>query len=339
MQIILGSRLLKKVEFNDENELEKVVWSNPEVIFGEEVVYVPQKSIETVGGISTVPDGIAINLSAEKWYIVEVELAKHGTRHITQQVTIHLIAADNPKTKRELVKTIIPLIQKSEKWKKKFADLGIAEIQIQSTLERIMEKPPILVIPIDAVPPDLTGYAKSFPGNEVVPILIEKYIENGSRDVAYRTEHFTTTLETHEEDEKGKKPLEPLSREEFLKQCDGPGRTLFNRLEELAKEKKHELRAKTQAFSYYAVSKDSRFCLLTLWPKSVTILKYNMNESRKIPLEAASKFRDEMVRIGNLENRYDSMKEPSMSTRDGDLSEYETQLFVSAFGHLLGSIT
>jgi len=38
MRIILGSLLFKKAEFGEEGELERAVWSNPEVIFAEEVL-------------------------------------------------------------------------------------------------------------------------------------------------------------------------------------------------------------------------------------------------------------------------------------------------------------
>jgi hypothetical protein len=338
MRIILSSRLFKKAEFDDEIELEKAVWSNPEVIFGGEVIYVPQKSIETVGGISTIPDGIAINLSAERWYIVEVELARHGTwNHIAPQVNRQIVAAENPKTKKELVKTILGVIQKSEKWVKKFTDNGIPVIQIQSTLERVMEKLPVVVVVIDAIPQDLLEWSKPLK-NDFVPVVIEKYVEDGGNDVAYRTDRSVTVAPIPvEEEEKGTtKP--PVSEEAFLKQCDEPGRMLYKRLKELAKEKKHELKPSTQSFSYYVVSKNARFCLLTLWFKSVTIIKYNIHETGRIPVEAASRFRDEIVKIGNLENRYDTQEMPSLSTRDGELSEYEIELFVSAFKRMIDSI-
>jgi len=130
----------------------------------------------------------------------------------------------------------------------------------------------------------------------------------------------------------------PITKEEFLKKCDAPGRRLFKLLEELANEKGHELKPKTQAFSYYAFSKGSKFCLLTLWPASITILKYNIHEGDKISPEAALKFQENMVRIRNLKDKYDAQKEPGMSTREGELSEDEIELFVSAFRELLDSI-
>lgn len=130
----------------------------------------------------------------------------------------------------------------------------------------------------------------------------------------------------------------PVSEEAFLRQCDEPGRILYKRIKELAKEKKHELKPATQSFSYYVVSKNARFCLLTLWFKSVTIIKYNIHGTGRIPVEAASRFRDEIVKIRNLESRYDAQEMPSLSTRDGELSEYEIELFVSAFRRLLDSI-
>jgi hypothetical protein len=122
------------------------------------------------------------------------------------------------------------------------------------------------------------------------------------------------------------------------RQCDKPGQLLFNGLKELAKEKKHELKPGTSSYSYYALSKNSRFCLLTIWPFGVTVMKYPIHESGKIPPEAALRFRDEMVQIGSLKNSYDTMKMPTLSTCNGELSEYEIELFTSSFRRLLDSI-
>lgn len=113
-----------------------------------------------------------------------------------------------------------------------------------------------------------------------------------------------------------------ITKEEFLKKCAEPGRRLFKRLEELANEKGHELKPKTQAFSYYAFSKGSKFYLLTLWPNSITILKGNIHKGDKMSPEAALKFRDKIVHIRNLKDKYDAQ----------DL------LFISAFRELLDSI-
>lgn len=338
MRIILGARLFKKAEFSEESELGKAVSSNPSVIFGEEVIYIPQKSIETAGGAGTVPDGIAINLPAERWYIVEVELARHGTwGHIAQQVSKQIVAADNPRTKKETLNRVLSLIQKSDKWMRTFADRGISQIEIHSVVERIMEKPPIVVIVIDAVPSDLLEWARTVK-NEVAQVTIEKYVEDGGGDVAYRTDRLvaiTPELDERKERE-ARKP--PITEAEFLEQCDKPGKLLFNRLKEFAKEKKHEFKPGTSSYSYYALSKNSRFCLLTIWPGGVTIIKHPIHESDRIPPEAAQRFRDEIVQIGSLKNSYDTMKMPTMSTWNGELSEYEIQLFISSLRRLLDSI-
>jgi len=73
MRIIVGSRVFLKDQFKDEDELERVVQSHYDSIFGDEAIYVPKKSLETSGGVGTVPEAIVIDLSAEKWYIIEME--------------------------------------------------------------------------------------------------------------------------------------------------------------------------------------------------------------------------------------------------------------------------
>lgn len=75
-----------------------------------------------------------------------------------------------------------------------------------------------------------------------------------------------------------------------------------------------------------------------MWPDGVTILKWNIHEGDKISPEASLKFQDKIMRIRNLKDKYDVQKEPSMRTREGELSEDEIELFISAFRELLDSI-
>lgn len=74
------------------------------------------------------------------------------------------MTADNPKTKKDFVKRALAVIKKSERLIKKFTDRGIPEIEIQGTLEKIIEKTPVVVIAIDDIPPDLIVWQKSIPG-------------------------------------------------------------------------------------------------------------------------------------------------------------------------------
>ena len=64
-----------RVAFDNEAEIEDVVLDNAGLLFGPHAIILKQARITTVGGRATVPDGIAIDLQEEEWYLIEAERA------------------------------------------------------------------------------------------------------------------------------------------------------------------------------------------------------------------------------------------------------------------------
>ncbi len=337
MRIVIGSKTFIKSEFENEEELEDVVNSNVKYIFGEEAIYIPQKSLETTGGVSTIPDAIVIDLAAERWYIVEVELAKHGTwNHIAPQVSRQLVAADNQQTRHELTKITLREIENSDHWMKKFSEKNIPPIRIQELLERVMGNDPIIVLPIDKIPPDLEEWAKTLK-RDFFSVEIEKYVESGGSEIAYKIP--SGNLIPPSPPPETEQTERPITEGEFLKLCDEPGKIMYHRLKQLAKEKGCKIEAKTQAYSFYIVNGVERFCPIMIWPTHATIVKWNLKEENGITTDQLLRFRDTIMRIENLANKYDTMKMPTVSTKEGDISEYEIDLFVSAVSELIQPVT
>jgi len=337
MRIILGSRLFTRGEFKDEEELETVVQTRPEVILNEDVMFISKKSLRTPGGAETVPEAIAVDLSTERWYVIEVELAAHGVwNHIANQVSKQIVAASNPKMRLELRRIVMKEIEATEKWRKKLTDRGVPEMRMQEVVENILAKEPVIVIPIDRIPSDLNEWANT-QKHQVESIPVEKYVEVGSNEVAY---HIRGQLVASPEPPTEEKVAERhvVTEEEFLKQCDKPGQILYQRLKKLAAEKKHEFRPSTQSFSYYVVWRGGKFCPLIIWPKGVTIMRWNINDRNGVTPQSVSSFRDEIMRISDLANRYDAMPMPGLSTREGDLSENEIDDLMAAFRKLVDSV-
>jgi len=334
--IIYGSKRFSKSPFKDESELENVVASFYEVIFGEHSLYLPQRSIATSSGVGSIPDLVIINLRDKLWYIVEVELAEHGTwTHIVPQVTKEIVAADNQATKSILIKAIIDEVEKSEELKHKFFELSIPEIKIQQIIEDIMEKSPIIAIPIDGIPADLQDWADSL-GRDIKILEVEKYTSKEGELIFKLPENiFTPDEESEEEEDRGK----IITESEFLASCEEPGKVLFKQLKALANTKKHELKPRTKAFGYYVITKTKKFCPITIWSKTVTILKYNLNPNNGISPEASAAFLSEVSRISKLSDRFERLKEPYFSTREGDLTEDDVDRFISSFKKLLDSIS
>ena len=200
--LILNNRKFIKTPFENEAELEQVIVDNYEHIFGPSSIYLPKKKIKTGDGIGTIPDGFAIDLSTKKWYIVEAELLHHSVwNHIAPQVSKQVIASLQPISKRTIQELAIDSYSNDEITKEKFQELGIQEIDIRKFLQDILEKKPVIGIPIDNLSNDLKEWARTLKYN-VELWVIEKFIEfKDSSNIIYQLpEEFKPEVDTEEEE-------------------------------------------------------------------------------------------------------------------------------------------
>src|SRR5205085_5563790 len=189
--------------FINEDELETVVMNNAEYIFGPSSIYFPRRLIKTGDGAGTIPDGFVIDPAARQWFVVEAELSRHGVwTHIAPQVAKQVIAASQPVSKQLLTELAIERIRDDDDLREKFTDLGIAVIDIRRLIGEILDKKPIIGVPIDAVPRDLQEWATTL-RNEVKLWIVRKYIEFGQPDnVLYEIpDEYRPVLDTQEESE------------------------------------------------------------------------------------------------------------------------------------------
>jgi len=337
--IILETKRFTKSSFKDEEELEKVVVSHYEVIFGNHSLYLPQKSIATSSGIGSMPDALVIDLAEGVWHIVEIELAEHGTwQHIVPQVSREIVAAVNPDTKRVLIASTLDEVVKSEELKKKFIDMDIQEIKIQGILEEIMVRPPIISIPIDEMPADLKEWAESL-GRQVRILKVSKYLDKEGGEVAYEIpEYLPLSSSPRPEEEEIRDKGKVITQDRFLAECDKLGVILFQKLKELASEKRHhdELIPRTQSFSYYVTRKAMRFCLLNVWPNGISILKDNIKPDNGFAPDAIATFWEVVSKMGELPDRFEAMKQPGFAI--SDITEDDINQFVSVFKRLIDSL-
>ncbi len=150
-----GTRL-RRADFEREEELEAVVRDFAPDLFGSSVVYIGQPTITTGDGRTTVPDAIVIDLEARTWFLVEVELARHGIwEHIAPQVSRQLAAAGSDTTLERLLDKALEAISRDARLQALLQELGIPQIDIHGHVRSILQRPPVVAIPIDAVPQDL----------------------------------------------------------------------------------------------------------------------------------------------------------------------------------------
>jgi hypothetical protein len=183
--IVRGSDKYFRAPFSDEGEIERVVKDYAEYLFGSSILFLPKSKINTIGGTGTIPDGFVIDVESEEWFMVEAELATHGTwQHIAPQVSKQLAATDSLMTRESLLKVCLEMVKRDKTAAGVFADLDIPQLEIHGKLQVILAKPPTIAIPIDGVPPDLQSWVKTlkFP---VKIWLIEKYQSLDGKTVFY----------------------------------------------------------------------------------------------------------------------------------------------------------
>lgn len=199
--LIFGDTKYIKTPFDNEDELEQVVIANFEYMFGPSAIYLPKKLIRTGDGAGTIPDGFAIDVSDRKWYLVEAELLHHGVwKHIAPQVSKQVIASLQPLSRKMIEDLAVEEYQQNETAREKFSDENIGEINVRKVLSEILEKEPLIGIPIDAISDDLKEWARTLRYN-VKLWKITKYVDfNNHNNVVYEfPEEFKPELDTEEE--------------------------------------------------------------------------------------------------------------------------------------------
>jgi len=201
--LILKDTKYIKAPFKNEDELEQVVIDNYEYLFGPTSIYLPKKLIKTGDGIGTIPDGFAIDLFEKRWYLIEVELLHHNVwQHIAPQISKQIIAALQPISIKIIENIAVQQYQQEEATKEKFNEQRIKEINVRKILSEILEKEPLIGLPIDDISNDLKEWAKTLRYN-VKLWRISKYVElNNPKNVIYEfPEEFRPEFDTEEDDE------------------------------------------------------------------------------------------------------------------------------------------
>jgi len=201
--LILKDTKYIKAPFKNEDELEQVIIDNYEYLFGPSSIYLPKKLIKTGDGFGTIPDGFAIDLLEKKWYLIEAELLHHNVwQHIAPQISKQIIAALQPLSRRIIENIAVEQYQNEDTTKEKFNEQKIREINVRKVLSEILEKEPLIGLPIDDISSDLKEWARTLRYN-VKLWRISKYVElNNPDNVIYEfPEEFRPEFDTEEENE------------------------------------------------------------------------------------------------------------------------------------------
>ncbi len=96
----------KFYSYKNEAELEEMVIQHCKEIFGKETVYFTKRKMKSIANQGSIPDGFVIDFEKGKWYIIEIELSSHSTRHIVGQMVDFMNGIDNPRTQKRIYTSI-----------------------------------------------------------------------------------------------------------------------------------------------------------------------------------------------------------------------------------------
>lgn len=164
--------------FKDEKEVEAAVFKHYKHLYGDYSILLEKKTIKTAGA-STIPDGFVVDFEKKCWYIVEVERSVHDAwGHIFNQIAKQSAAAKTIETKHVIKDLCLDSIYENVEFKQLLIDFGLNDKQIRKRLEEILEKDPIVSLPIDDQIPDALVKAIAELKAEVRIRLIERYVDS-----------------------------------------------------------------------------------------------------------------------------------------------------------------
>ncbi|OYT53283.1 MAG: hypothetical protein B6U72_06390 [Candidatus Altiarchaeales archaeon ex4484_2] len=92
---------------NELNDFEPMIKHHIRDIFGDDCRYFPKRKLKTLAGNRSIPDGFVIDFKNQRWYIVELKLlCDDAVRRIPRQIVDYKNAIKNPKTRRNIYKSI-----------------------------------------------------------------------------------------------------------------------------------------------------------------------------------------------------------------------------------------
>lgn len=212
----------------NEDEFERVVEEHAQDIFGLNAIYVNRKQkLRSFSGIVSIPDGYAIDVDADRWHVVEVELSSHPLHeHIISQLGRFINGIKNPSTQRQIVAAIYEEIEKDRDIRE-CLEASLESKEIYKYLSDLIAEPPILTIVIDNSTQELEEAVASLAHPEIKIVEFRTFFRaragpgarwEGSADHVHLFEPLGETLKLVEERPRrhGVGKTYPLSTSELL---------------------------------------------------------------------------------------------------------------------------
>ena len=183
-------------EYEDELELEQIVKTNSQLLFGAKTIYFNLKNrIESKSLGASIPDAFLVDFSDKDnpdFYLVEIELARHDFyRHIFPQITKFFAFFKNSENQNKLIGKLFDLIKSDDEVTKAFKK-HIGEKEIYKELKDMIEESPNILLILDENKPELKEVAETYTdtwGKMVKIEILKRYSAEG-RQVLTLTPDF-----------------------------------------------------------------------------------------------------------------------------------------------------
>jgi len=148
-------------EYVSEEELAQMLIEHYKDIFGVDSLFFDPQTMKTRTRIEARNDGVVLALNQNRWYILEVELAKHPLhKHIIPQITEFSIAYEETATRKKIVNTLYTAIRQ-DAFKAASVQTQIEDLH-KSLTDQIDAQPTIAIV-IDQKTSELDSICKKLP--------------------------------------------------------------------------------------------------------------------------------------------------------------------------------
>jgi hypothetical protein len=195
----MGGKLFQSANFSKEEELERVVVENYQLIFGEESVYldIKRKVKSEKADIVSIPDGYVISFSGgpPKLYVIENEIASHD---VYKDIGLQLwrFASSFKTGSQELKSTLLREIKSNPNTSERASELmkGLYPNFSELLDDVIFKNDYGFIVVIDEVSEDLNFVLRQLATQPDI-IELRKYI-SGDGQVAYQFSEFQEEVKT-----------------------------------------------------------------------------------------------------------------------------------------------
>ncbi len=208
---------LEKQDFHREEDFEEEVKKNSKKLFGNKTIYLDtKKKIESISLGGSIPDGLLFDLEDPediKFYLVEVELAKHRFyEHIFPQITKFFAFYKNPESQNDLIERVYTYITNNDEIKIEFERLLNGQELYKSIKNAVENNQKILLI-IDNEKLEIEESQRVYTDTWdklVIPEILTKYKKDG-REIFILEPDFSEKELIIESEEIQKEPEKRIS--------------------------------------------------------------------------------------------------------------------------------